>query len=170
MTAPLSFDHLQAILRRHAADLPDFRKPSPNTRYQIPQVALAAFGIFFTQSPSFLEYQRRLNQSQGHDHAETLFGVQELPSDNQVRKLLDPISPTYFNPVFHEVVEQLEQHALLKPFRALDDQLLVSLDGTQYFSSKAIRCQNCLTRRLSNGQTLYYHSAITPVISHPKQS
>ena len=30
MTQPLSFDHLQAILRQHTADLPDVRKPSPN--------------------------------------------------------------------------------------------------------------------------------------------
>ncbi len=40
MTDPLSFDHLQAILRQHAAGLPDFRQPSPNTRYRIPNVAL----------------------------------------------------------------------------------------------------------------------------------
>ena len=170
MTEPLSVDHLQAILRQHVAGLPDFRKPSPNTRYQIPNVALGAFGIFFTPSPSFLEYQRRLKQSQGQDNAQTLFGVQELPCDNQVRDLLDPISPSYFNPVFHEVVEQLEQQQFLEPFRVLQDQLSVSLDGTQYFSSKALHCQNCLTRRLANGQTLYYHSAITPVISHPERS
>ena len=113
MTEPLSVDHLQAILRQHVAGLPDFRKPSPNTRYQIPNVALGAFGIFFTPSPSFLEYQRRLKQSQGQDNAQTLFGVQELPCDNQVRDLLDPISPSYFNPVFHEVVEQLEQQQFL---------------------------------------------------------
>ena len=35
MTQPLSFDHLQAMLRQHTADLPDVRKPRPNTRYTI---------------------------------------------------------------------------------------------------------------------------------------
>ena len=170
MTQPLSFDHLQAILRQHTAGLPDFRKPSPNTRYQIPDAALGAFGIFFTQSPSFLEYQRRLKQSQGHDNAQTLFGVEQIPCDNQVRKLLDPIAPSHFNPVFLEVFEHLEQQHLLEPLRVLDHQLLVSLDGTQYFSSKTLHCQNCLTRQLSNGQTLYYHSAITPVVVCPGHS
>jgi hypothetical protein len=170
MTDPLSFDHLQAILRQNAAGLPDFRKPSPNTRYEIPNVALGAFGIFFTQSPSFLEYQRRLHQSQGRDNAQTLFGVQDIPSDNQVRNLLDPIMPGHFNPVFTEVFQHLEQQHLLEPFRVLDNQLLVSLDGTQYYSSKKIHCQNCLTRRLANGQTLYYHSAITPVVVCPGHS
>jgi len=47
---------------------------------------------------------------------------------------------------------------------------LVALDGTNYFSSQAIQCHNCLTRQLSNGQTLYYHSAITPVVVCPGRS
>jgi hypothetical protein len=46
----------------------------------------------------------------------------------------------------------------------------VALDGTTYFSSKAIHCPHCLTRHLTNGQTLYYHAAITPVIICPGQS
>src|SRR4029077_16265672 len=39
--------------------------------------------------------------------------------------------------------------------------------GTQYFSSQALHCPNCLTRQLANGHTLYYHAAITPVIVCP---
>ena len=170
MPQPLSFDHLQVILRQHTAALPDFRKPSPNTRYTVQGAALGAFGIFFMQSPSFLEYQRQLKQRQGHDNAQTLFGVDPIPCDNQVRQLLDPIAPRYFNPVFFEVFAHLEQEHWLDPFRVLDQQLLVALDGTQYFSSKALHCQNCLTRQLSNGQTLYYHTAITPVVVCPGHS
>src|SRR6266571_456934 len=163
MTRPLSFDHLQAILRQHTAGLPDVRKPSPNTRYTIQNAALGAFGIFFMQSPSFLEYQRQLNQRQGHDNAQTLFGVEPIPCDNQIRTLLDPIAPSYFTPVFFEVFAHLEQQHLLDPFRVLDQQLLVSLDGTQYFSSKTLHCQNCLTRQLSNGQTLYHRLSVENV-------
>src|SRR5262245_52863538 len=154
MSRPLSFEHLQAILRQHTADLPDVRKPSPNTRYTIQKAALAAFGIFFMQSPSFLEYQRQLNQRQGHDNAPTLFGVEPIPCDNQIRKLLDPIAPSYFTPVFFEVFAHLEQQHLVDSFRVLDHQLLVALDGTQDFSSKTLHGQNCLTRQLSTGQTL----------------
>ena len=63
MTNPLSFDDLQAILHQCIDHLPDHRKHSPNTRYTMQDAALGAFGIFFTQSPSFLEYQRRLQQA-----------------------------------------------------------------------------------------------------------
>jgi hypothetical protein len=170
MPTPLGFDVLKDILHRRTAQLPDHRKESPNTRYAIHDAALGAFGIFFTQSPSFLEYQRRLQHTKGHNNAYTLFDVEHIPCDNQVRKLLDPIAPSYLDPVFVEVFEELEQYRMLSHFRVLGDQLLVALDGTTYFSSKAMHCQHCLTRQLSNGQTLYYHAAITPVIVCPGHS
>jgi len=97
MTAPLDFDVLKSILHRRIAQLPDYRKASPNTRYAIHDAALGAFGIFFTQSPSFLEYQRRLHHTKGHNNAHTLFDVTQIPCDNQIRTLLDPIAPSYLD-------------------------------------------------------------------------
>jgi hypothetical protein len=170
MTTPLGFDALKGILHRRIAQLPDQRKEGPNTRYAIQDAAVGAFGIFFTQSPSFLEYQRRLQHTKGQNNAHTLLDVEQIPCDNQVRKLLDPIAPRCLDAVFVEVFKGLEQHRMLAHFRVLDDQLLVALDGTNYFSSQAIHCQNCLTRQLSNGQTLSYHAAITPVIVCPGES
>jgi len=170
MTLPLCFEDLQSILHQRIDQLPDYRKAGPNTQYRIRDAALGAFGIFFTQSPSFLDYQRTLQQTKGQNNAQTLLGVEQIPCDNQVRKLLDPIAPSHFDPVFVEVFERLEQHRRLAHFRVLGDQLLVAMDGTNYFASKTVHCHNCLTRQLSNGQTLYYHSAITPVIVCPGQS
>ena len=170
MTHPLSFDDLQGIMHRHIAPLPDHRQQGPNTQYRIQDAALGAFGIFFTQSPSFLDYQRTLQHTKGHNNVHTLLGVEQIPCDNQIRTLLDPIAPSGLDPVFLDVFERLEQHRMLAHFRDLDNQLLVALDGTNYFSSQAIHCHNCLTRQLTNGQTLSYHAAITPVIVCPGQS
>jgi hypothetical protein len=170
MTHPLRCEDLQSILHQRIDQLPDHRQEGPNTQYRIRDAALGAFGIFFTQSPSFLDYQRTLQHNTGHNNAHTLLGVEQIPCDNQVRKLLDPIAPSHFDLVFVEVFERLEQHRMLAHFRVLGDQLLVAMDGTNYFSSKTMHCHNCLTRQLSNGQTLYYHTAITPVIVCPGQS
>ncbi len=41
------------------------------------------------------------------------------------------------------------------------------MDGTEYFSSQKIHCENCNQRELNNGQTHYFHSALTPVIVQP---
>jgi hypothetical protein len=169
MTTPLGFEVLKDLLHQRTAQLPDHRKESPNTRYAIQDAALGAFGIFFTQSPSFLEYQRQLQHTKGQNNAHTLFDVAQIPCDNQVRTLLDPLPPSYLDAVFLEVFEGLEHHQMLSHFRVLGDQLLVALDGTNYFSSQAIHCPHCLSRQLSNGHTLYYHAAITPVIVCPGQ-
>jgi hypothetical protein len=117
-----------------------------------------------------LDYQRQLHASKGRHNTQTLFGVQKIPCDNQIRTLLDPIAPRHFDPVFLEIFARLAPHHLLDSFRVLGDQLLVALDGTTSFSSQAIHCHNCLTRQLSNGHTLYYHPAITPVVVCPRRS
>jgi Transposase DDE domain len=170
MTHALGFDALKGILEQRIDQLADHRKAGLNTRYTIKDAALGAFGIFHTQSPSFLEYQRHLQQAKGRNNACPLFGVEQIPCNNQIRNLLDPLRPRLLNGVYLEVFEGLEQHGLLRPFRVLSDQLLVALDGTQYHSSQAIHCQNCLSRPTSKGQTFYYHSAITPVIVCPGRS
>jgi len=170
MTNPLSFDALQGIMHRHIAPLPDHRKKGPNTHSRIQDAALGAFGIFFTQSPSFLDYPRPLQQTKGHNNVHTLLGVAQIPCDNQIRKLLDPIAPSGLEPVVLDIFERLAQHRMLTHFRDLDHHLLVALDGTHYFSSQTIHCHNCLTRQLTNGPTLYYHAAITPVIVCPGRS
>ena len=68
MTNPFGFEALQGILHRRIAPLPDHRQRGPNTRYAIHDAAFGAFGIFFTQSPSFLEYQRRLQHTKGQNN------------------------------------------------------------------------------------------------------
>ena len=170
MATPLGFDALKSILHRRIDALPDHRKRGPNTRYRVQDAALGAFGIFFTQSPSFLDYQRHLQKTKGHNNACTVFGVETIPCNNQIRNLLDPLMPRSLDGVYLEVFEGLEQYGLLANFRGLADQLLLALDGTQYFSSQTIHCQNCLKRQTSKGSTLYYHSAITPVIVCPGRS
>jgi hypothetical protein len=169
MAHPLTFDDLQTVLHQRITQLPDHRK-GQNTQYRIQDAALGAFGLFFTQSPSFLEYQRRLQHTRGQNNARTLFGVAQIPCDNQVRNLLDPLAPSALDRVFVDVFEGLEHHGFLASFRVLNDQFLIALDGTHYFSSKAIHCPNCLTRQTPNGQTLYYHAAITPVVVCPGHS
>ena len=54
---PLEINELIQFLRQELSDLPDKRKPGNNTKYEIKEAVMAAFSIFFTQSPSFLEHQ-----------------------------------------------------------------------------------------------------------------
>jgi hypothetical protein len=103
--------------------LPDHRQERPNTRSAIADAVLGAFGILFTQSPSFLEYQRRLQPTKGHNNAHTLFDVGQIPCDTQVRTLLDPIAPRSLDAVLVEIFAKLAHHQMLSPCRVLGAQL-----------------------------------------------
>jgi hypothetical protein len=138
-----------------------------NKSYTMVDAALSAFSVFFTQSPSFLEYQRSLEQAQGGNNARTLFGVHEIPSDNHIRSLLDATPPGTLKPMYAFLFDALGQAGVVDSFRSVNGTLLLALDGTEHFSSQAIRCQCCSTRRHANGKTTYSHSALTPVLVRP---
>jgi len=108
--------------------------------------------------------------SKGRSNAQSLFGVHQIPSDNHIRDLLDPVKPEQIFPVFEEILQVLEQQGQLRDFRSFADTLLMALDGTEYFGSKQIHCPQCSTRNLKSGETHYFHSVVTPVIACPGQS
>jgi len=169
MTKLIEFDNLVTKLHHQLEQLPDPRT-GKNIKYSIKDAGLGAFSVFFTQSPSFLAHQQAMKMSKGHSNAGSLFQIEQIPSDNQIRSLLDPITPPYLSPLFEEILLALDQAGELEPFRVLKGQLLVSMDGTGYFSSKAIHCVNCQHRTTTKGETIYYHTAITPVIVAPGRS
>ena len=73
--------------RQAAAALPDSRRGS-NTRYDLSYAAACALAAFFFQAPSFLEFQRRMQQQSSRSNCHTLFGVQAIPCDNRYGNLM----------------------------------------------------------------------------------
>jgi hypothetical protein len=149
--------------------LPDFRGKSNNQRYAIEDAALSAFSIFFTQSPSFLDSQVRMQKQQGKNNAASLFGVHQIPSDNQIRNLLDPVPPETLFPLMATISDELYRDGYLDSFRSINGTFLVALDGTDFFSSEKISCPGCTQSKLKNGKTLNRHIAVTPVLVAPGQ-
>jgi hypothetical protein len=109
-----------------------------NATYRMGDIGMAAFAVFFMQSPSFLAHQRRLEHGHGRSNCESLFAVAKIPSDNHIRDLLDPAEPALLDPVFADTLAALERRAgglasSNSHFDILVDLLrcgmLVSLDG-----------------------------------------
>jgi len=48
--------------------------------------------MFFSRRLHFYPTSRP-QQAQGRNNAQSLFGIVDIPSDTQIRNLLDPISP-----------------------------------------------------------------------------
>ena len=100
MSNILGFDSLIEKFHRVLDGLPDGRT-GQNTTYSTKDAALSAFSVFFTQSPSFLAHQRTMKQNKGRSNAESLFRIEKVPCDNQIRNLLDPIAPEHLFPMFY---------------------------------------------------------------------
>ena len=121
------------FLDQELNQLPDNRK-GDNKKYTVKDAVLAAFSVFFTQSPSFLQHQRLMKPKKGKDNAQSLFLLNEIPCDNQIRNLLDPISAKTVSGAFKTTYKWLENNRILEEFKYLDNQILIALDGTEYYS------------------------------------
>ncbi len=162
----LSFEGMMGCLQDVLEELPDKRR-GRNAVYGMKDIGLGAFAVFFTQNPSFLAFQRAMDKTKGRSNARTLFGMERIPSDNHIRKLLDAVSPESLFGVFSTVFDGLESAGHLQDFRTPSGELLVALDGTEYFSSPTIHCEKCSRRVHRNGGVTYSHQAITPVVVTP---
>jgi hypothetical protein len=158
-------DSLIATMRGVCAGLPDKRR-GRNVHYAMADIGMAAFSVFFMQSPSFLAQQRRLLEGCGRSNCQTLFEMAEIPSDNHIRAMLDPVSPGAFQPVFDATIRTLEAGDGLAPFRRLGDHVLIALDGTEYHRSAKVHCPRCSTIS-KGGQIEYFHAMVSAAIVAP---
>jgi hypothetical protein len=170
LSAALNFDNLLGELNHTIVELGDPRKPSNATSYSVKDAVLGAFSCFFMQSESFLDYQRQLNSRSGRDNAQSLFGLENIPSVEQIRNILDQIAAQGLSPVFVSLYQALQAQGYLKAFELLDGNLLVALDGTEYYSSQKVSCPCCSTRTSRDGQVTYSHKALLPVLVAPSQT
>ena len=155
----LQFDELVSHLKVRFLLLPDSRQGF-NTTYHIQDAALSAFSVFFTQCPSFLAHQKKLQETNGKNNASSLFQVDSIPSDNQVRNLLDPIAPSHLRPLFELVYKNLLTSGFIEPYRCFNNTILIALDGVCYHSSSEIFCDKCHKREHKNGRITYWTLAI----------
>jgi hypothetical protein len=164
---------LQSImdhLRKRWSSAWDVRKPGNNAKYAVADGVLAAFAVFFMQSSSFLEHQRLLQSKKGRSNASSLFQVEEIPSDPQIRNLADPLSSAYFQEDIWYLLDKLKEEQRLLQFRNELNTYSIAMDGVSFFSSEKISCPKCLKREDRSGVEHFYHSAITPVFVKPGSS
>ena len=76
-------ESLIGAVRRCCAGFPD-QRTGTNVRYSMADIGMGAFSLFFVQSPSFLDFQRRLEAGHGRSNCQTLFGMSRIPTDNHI--------------------------------------------------------------------------------------
>ena len=167
MAKRLKFQGMLDGLRQSLREIPEHRT-GRNTQYRIADAGLGAFSVFYMQSPSFLAHQRDMQRKKGQNNAEGLFGVERIPSDGQIRNLLDPVEPAQLYESFWDTYRCLDEGGHLDKYRGVGGTRLISLDGSQYFSSQEIHCPNCRVS-VRDEKTYYSHLVMMAVVCAPEQ-
>lgn len=135
--------------------------------YSQHDILMSAFACMYFQDPSLLHFQKRLEQNQQRNNLRNIFNVQNIPSNNQLREVLDEIPSEALAPIFKDFHEKLRRHKHLEDYEILPQVLMCTIDGTQYHSSKTVHCDGCLTKEHKSGELTYSHGVLQGAIMHP---
>ena len=166
----LSFSSLQKILAQYFRKMPDNRQQS-KVNHSVHDSLMSAFACMYFQDPSLLAFQQRLQDSTQSNNLKTIFGVDTIPKETQMREIVDSVSSDKFAPIFKDYFSKLQRAKLLTNYVVLPEtnEYYLGLDATQYYSSTAVSCDKCLTKHKdsSTKATIYSHQALQPSIMHP---
>ena len=143
----------------------------PNQRGErttaVADALMSGFSLFALKDPSLLAFDQRRKQDE--HNFQFVFHIGEVPCDTQMREILDPIDPEQLRPAYRDLFAQLAQGKVLEQMLFLDDSCLLALDGTEYFSSSQVYCQQCLIKKRGNGEVVYHHSFLGAVLVYPQR-
>jgi hypothetical protein len=156
----LHFDALVGQIRQQFEKLADERH---DPQFSLADTLMAGLALFALKDPSLLAFQRR-----GVDHnLGTVFGLKGIPSDTQMRSILDEVDPARLRPAFRHLFRRLQRGKALEGFVFLQGCYLLALDGVEYHCSEKVHCQHCLSRQHRGGGTSYYHQLLGAALIHP---
>jgi len=158
----LNADELITIIKENFKQIKDVRQRKP--RIELSDVLMSGFAMFSLKDPSLLAF----DQKRVHDpNLQDIYKIEKIPSDTQMRTILDEISPEEIRPIYSEVLNKVKRTKEFKNFMFMDEYCLLSIDGTGMFSSQNNRNEQCLTKKRKTGDITYYQQLLGAVIVHP---
>jgi hypothetical protein len=162
----LSFNALRKVLSRRFLEIPDFRQEG-KVEHEVHDVLMSGFAMMFYQDSSLLQFQQRLQEAIRKNNLQTLFQVESVPKDSQMREVIDEVEGQELEPLFEDFFRPLGRGKHLEGYRVLKDYHVISLDGSGYFSSDKIHCSGCLKKETKKGKIGYEHKIVQAALMHP---
>jgi hypothetical protein len=162
----LSFDGLIDYISAEIEQIADHRADK-QVKYELRDCLMSGLAMMFFQHPSLLKYQEKMKQGRGQSNLERLFQTSSVPSDTQMREILDGVEKEPLRVLLKQIFERTRRYGVAAAQWAIESDYLVVLDATQYFSSEAIQCPSCLTRTNKNGGVRYCHQVLPATIVKP---
>ncbi len=142
----------------------EFRKGA--VKINLGDALMSGFAMFSLKDPSLLAFDERRGEP---GNLYTVYGIKQIPSDTQMRTILDDVEPESLMSIHKDVFRELQRGKGLDGYRIMGKHYLLSLDGTGHFTSSQIHCVNCLVKKLRNGETRYSHQMLGAAIIHPER-
>jgi hypothetical protein len=161
----LSFTALRKSLSEHFRQIDD-RRQSAKVDYSLHDCLMSGFAMMFFQDPSLLTFQQRLQEGIQKNNLSTIFDVNDIPKETQMRSVLDAIPAWQLDAIFADFLHRLQRGKHLANYQLADGSYLIAIDGSEYFSSEHIQCPHCLVTQ-SKGKKRYHHQILQSVIIHP---
>lgn len=124
----------------------------------------SAYAMFALKSPSLLAFEEEMTVN---SNLRSIFKIKRIPSDTQMRVILDEVNPNKIRDVFTKLFAKLQRAEILEKFQVLGGQYALSSDGTGYYSSNSIHCKNCLEKKSRSGEVTYQHQLYAVSLIHP---
>jgi len=135
-----------------------------------PLAALLFTGIlmFLTQLGARRQIKHKL-RGNGPSKAkiEVLFGVDEVPHGDTLNYAFKKLIISELQEVMCRMVGTLIRKKVLYPYRLLKKYYTIAIDGSGMLTFKERHCEYCLTKKLRNGETLYYHPVLEAKLVTP---
>jgi hypothetical protein len=157
---------LLGLVRAEFDHVPDQR--AENASLDLADALLSSDALFALQDPSLLAFEDRGTTDR---NLHTIFKIGQVPSDTQMRTLLDEVNPANLRPIYRRVHRALAAQGQLRPYGFLAESYLVAVEGAGYLSSQKVPCPACPQKvNAQTGEITYYHQLLGGVIIHPDLS
>jgi hypothetical protein len=140
------------------------------SNYQLHDALMSGFACMYFQDPSLLQFQKRLQDVYQTNNLKTIFNVEAIPKETQMRELIDGVSPAFLRPIYNDFFSRLQRAKQLLRYQLFPGLYLAPIDATQYYQSSHIHCDQCLTKHRKKGTVEYSHQALQIAIMHPSMS
>ena len=159
----LNADALFKAVHDDFSNVPDFCRGVSDI--SMADALMSGFAMFSLKDPSLLAFDERRGTDQ---NLETIYNIDRVPCDTQMREILDPVNPDQLRPAFKGPIRQLQRGKVLEEMVFFKGCYLLSLDGTGFFSSKKLHSGICLEKENSKtGEVTYHLQMLGAAIVHP---
>lgn len=131
---------------------------------------MSGLALFSLKYPSLLKFDNDRADDIIQHNLRSLYGIRNVPCDTYLRERLDQMPPRLLRKTFSTLFAQLQRGNELTPFQFMDDHYLLSVDGTGYFSSHQVHCEQCCIKNHRDGSKTYYHQLLGAALVHPNHS